>query len=104
LSEQYSWSFVNRRLPAYEINRPRFDATREALCIACIGVQTGQSVITYEGNTSQLKNRRKTYPRCDTSMTHPLLPVVHVFATAEEKANGVSNADIAKSPHAKPEC
>ncbi len=27
---------LNRRLPAYETYRPRFDATREALCIACI--------------------------------------------------------------------
>ena len=27
---------LNRRLPAYETYRPRFDATREALYIACI--------------------------------------------------------------------
>ena len=29
---------LNRRLPAYETYRPRFDVTREALCIACIGL------------------------------------------------------------------
>ncbi len=29
---------LNRRLLAYETYRPRFDATREALCIACIHV------------------------------------------------------------------
>jgi hypothetical protein len=27
---------LNRRLPTYETYRPRFDTTREALCIACM--------------------------------------------------------------------
>ncbi len=36
MSERYSWSFVNRRLSTNETYRPRFDATLEALCTACM--------------------------------------------------------------------
>ncbi len=37
---------LNRRLPAYETYRPRFDATREALCIACMAKNSPFSLDT----------------------------------------------------------
>ncbi len=43
---------LNRRLPAYETYRPRFDATREALCIACIA-------FTFQPFSNFLKNSPK---------------------------------------------
>ena len=47
----FKMNFCQRRLPAYETYRPRFDATRKALCIACIAIAKN-----FPGYLSQVRN------------------------------------------------
>ncbi len=50
---------LNRRLPAYETYRPRFDATREALCIACMVGQFHLNNLNNKANESRARRHTR---------------------------------------------